>query len=146
MIDTETTGQRVAAGRTARFFAKHQARAAALESAALGVKAGVWLDSQGFIVSRMSTPVTRDDAALVYVAGFYGRAAVSTREEGTTMATKERTEAQDWRDAVGACREIRGECRQCGAPMNPVERMLGPVCGECVRPYGNPWLQEALDA
>lgn len=24
------------------------------------------------------------------------------------------------------------ECKQCGKPMNPVEAMLGPVCGECV--------------
>ncbi len=24
-------------------------------------------------------------------------------------------------------------CKQCGKPMNPVERMLGPVCGKCTR-------------
>jgi RNA polymerase-binding transcription factor DksA len=27
----------------------------------------------------------------------------------------------------------RGECERCGAPMNPAERMLGPVCGRCAR-------------
>ena len=52
--------------------------------------------------------------------------------EGSAMIAA-RTEAQDWADAVGACREIRGECRQCGTPMNPAERMLGPVCGKCCR-------------
>ena len=25
------------------------------------------------------------------------------------------------------------KCSRCDAPMNPVERMLGPVCGKCVR-------------
>lgn len=25
------------------------------------------------------------------------------------------------------------KCRECGKKMNPAERMLGPVCGECVR-------------
>jgi len=25
------------------------------------------------------------------------------------------------------------KCQQCGKDMNPVERMLGPVCGKCVR-------------
>lgn len=24
-------------------------------------------------------------------------------------------------------------CRQCGKPLNPVEVMLGPVCGKCAR-------------
>jgi len=24
-------------------------------------------------------------------------------------------------------------CTQCGKAMNPVERMLGPVCGKCCR-------------
>lgn len=31
-------------------------------------------------------------------------------------------------------RRVNGEsCRQCGAPLNPVAVMLGPVCGKCVR-------------
>lgn len=25
------------------------------------------------------------------------------------------------------------KCKQCGKPMNPVEVMLGPVCGKCCR-------------
>jgi hypothetical protein len=25
------------------------------------------------------------------------------------------------------------QCKQCGAPLNPVAVMLGPVCGKCVR-------------
>jgi hypothetical protein len=25
------------------------------------------------------------------------------------------------------------KCKQCGKPMNPIERMLGPVCGKCCR-------------
>ena len=25
------------------------------------------------------------------------------------------------------------KCRQCGADMNPAERMLGPVCGKCCK-------------
>lgn len=29
--------------------------------------------------------------------------------------------------------DARGKCRQCGTPMNPAERMLGPVCGKCCR-------------
>ena len=24
-------------------------------------------------------------------------------------------------------------CAQCGEPMNPVQVMLGPVCGKCVK-------------
>lgn len=24
-------------------------------------------------------------------------------------------------------------CKRCGKPMNPVEVMLGPVCGKCTR-------------
>jgi len=24
-------------------------------------------------------------------------------------------------------------CKQCGKPLNPVQVMLGPVCGDCVR-------------
>ena len=28
---------------------------------------------------------------------------------------------------------VNATCRQCGKPMNPVEVMLGPVCGTCCK-------------
>ena len=37
------------------------------------------------------------------------------------------------RSRVTEAIERMSACAQCGAPMNPVERMLGPVCGKCCR-------------
>ena len=28
---------------------------------------------------------------------------------------------------------MAAKCKQCGAPLNPVAAMLGPVCGKCCR-------------
>lgn len=34
---------------------------------------------------------------------------------------------------TGVQRRGDASCEQCGRPMNAVDRMLGPVCGACVR-------------
>jgi hypothetical protein len=32
-----------------------------------------------------------------------------------------------------SCKQCDKHCKQCGKQMNPVEAIMGPVCGKCCR-------------